>query len=163
MRIQHLFFSLLSLILGFSFFVGGGFLLFVPQVPVLNMKARELIERSNFFSASGLAMMCIGLLTLTIFGILSKRRYYFIRMGQVAIHENVIKAIVKKSLEELFPGKGVDCDVIIRKKENLEILAKIPSLLNQEEGVYEKLEETLVLALSKCGIQREFLLNVQFS
>ncbi len=152
MRIEHLLFSLIALLLSFLFVFCGLFLLLFPDA-VLNLKA------------IGITMLSLGVFLLLFFPLLVRRRYLLLKMGGVAIHERLVRHFAKESLQALFPNHTIDCDVILHKKGKVEILATIPYLSEmRREQKLEEIETHLSASLLKyCGCKDPFIFNVSFS
>lgn len=148
MRTEHLLLSLITLILGFLLIGGGLFFLLAPTMTL------------DFAKIGWISMGC-GVLFLLLFSLFMQRRYLLIEMGGLEIHEKVVRHFAKETLEELFPGVSIDCDIIIHRKGKVEILANLPSLTNERlDEVETHLSATL---LRYCGYKEAFLFNVNGS
>ncbi|NGX61569.1 MAG: hypothetical protein K940chlam9_01056 [Chlamydiae bacterium] len=150
-RKEQLFLSLVALLMGFSLLFGGIFCLLFPAFVI------------DKLALVGGICLGAGTLLLILFTFLSRRRYFLLKMGEVAIHEALITEYAKTCLDEIFPNRKGRCEVVVRRDQTVEILAKLPYL--SEEGMEKSLEEVekkLTTALQKnCGYTRPFIFNVQ--
>ncbi|MFN0064610.1 MAG: hypothetical protein ACKVOH_00050 [Chlamydiales bacterium] len=165
MRIESIVISMISLLLGGILLLLGTFFVAAPYYPLFCHKMSLLLaEPGRVVVEIGVVFLLLSLLLLTAFYGLNKRRYLLIRMGECAIHENVLSELAKRSLAEIFPAQDVFCDVIVKRKGRVEILANIPYVRkeNQKETLQQieaKLSKTMA---SQCGFYKEFLFNVSF-
>ena len=166
MRAEHLVTSILGLLFSF-FLLIGGFLLFLPPFIPTWASALQTLFLNHLTGVSyfGLTLLFLGVFFLTLFAWLNRRSYLLLKMGGVSVKDQLVAHFAKTSIEKLFPGQAVECDVIVRKKKRVEILANLPFVEEKEqEGTLRTIEKELVVVLLKqCQYDQEFTLNVSFS
>ena len=147
MRIERHLISVVALFLALLLIAGGVCLLFFPEIQL------------NYRAVGTVALGC-GALLLCFFYLTFRRRYYLVKMGGAAIHDSLLAHYAREVLQEVFPHRELDCDVIVHKK-SIEILANIPYLSDERL----KSVETLLAAtlLKYCGYKGQFIFNVSFS
>jgi hypothetical protein len=166
MRTEHLLISLVGLLLGFILLFVGVFLFFVPYFESFLQILKQLITHHLAeISYLGSAIFFLGIVLLFLLLWLNRRRYLLIKMGTVSLQDRLIAYYAKESLQNLFPGQAVDCDVIVKRKKKVEILANLPFVEEEnQENTLKEIEKELVAILHKqCQYDREFILNVSFS
>lgn len=164
MRSEHLLFSLIGLVFCALLFAIGCFFFLIPYVPTVEVIFKNLINgETPLISNVGIACMLFSVFILSCFALLSRRRYLLVRMGGVSIHQRVVREIATLSLAEIFPESFIECEALIKRKGKIEILANVGDLAENREIKLETIERTLAAAFLKCGIDKEFLLNVRFS
>lgn len=156
MRIEHIFLTLLALLLGFTLILTGGFLLLAQ----FDSTVKHFLTQIDLYSL-GMGLLGFGVLWLALFAWFSRRRTIKILMGGCQMHEKIYKEVVLQTLRPLFPNDSIDCEVVICRKGKLEIFAALPHFLEDEEKAQE-VESSLVSNLFKCGYDREFLLTLQY-
>lgn len=143
----------------------GTALFLMPYIPMFSKKIILLLDSNALFlSRIGLSFIFLGLLFAVCIYLFSKRRYLLIKMGGFSIQDSVINEIVKDSIQNLFPSQNFVCDVFVRKKSKVEILADLPYVsFEKQESILKDIESKVKNSLAKiCGFDREFLLNVSF-
>jgi len=164
MRAEHLLISLVGLLLGFFLIFCGVILFLVPFVPHLAQVAQAItLHHLNGLSYFGLTLLFLGLFFLTLLVWLNRRRYLLFKMGGVSIEDRLIAHFARETLQKLFPGQRIECDVVVKRKKRIEILANIPILGDGEEERLRDVEKVLAAILKKqCQYDREFILNVSY-
>ena len=165
MRTEHLLISLVGLCLAFLMLFGGIFLFFSPYVPLFERTLHSLFfQHLMGVSYFGLALFFLGVMFLSMLVWLNRRRYLLLKMGTVSVEDRLIAHFAKTSLQTLFPDQPIECDVIVKKKKKLEILANVPFVQEEDqERTFKEIERVLVSVLQKqCQYDRDFTLNVNF-
>lgn len=163
MRSEQLLISLLGLLLGFVLIFLGGVLFFIPSLSL-----QELSQVALHFKIPLIYLpffpVIVGTLILAACFRLNRRRYLLCKMGGFSVEDRLVAYFIEEKLQQMFPGKKVECDVLIKGKEKVEILANIPyvSEKNRQE-IFEKIEVLLSALLRKqCHFQKDFIFNVGF-
>lgn len=166
MRTEHLLSSLLGLCLCFLMLLVGIFLFLIPYLPGCAEALRILVvHHMHGISFCGLALSASGAVILVFLVWLNRRRYLLLKMGGVSVGDRLLAHYAKESLQTLFPGKLIDCDVVVRRKKKIEIMVNLPFVAEQkQERTLADIEERLsALLLKQCQYDRSFILNVSFS
>lgn len=144
----------------------GMFLFTAFYLPLFAQSLRVLVNQHMAeVSYLGLASFFLGVVFLSLLIWLNRRRYFLFAMGTVSVQDRLIAYYAKESLQSLFPGQAVECDVIVKRKKKIEILANIPLVAEEkQESTLREVEQALISMLHKyCQYEREFILNVSFS
>ncbi|MCH9610636.1 MAG: hypothetical protein S4CHLAM81_06460 [Chlamydiales bacterium] len=132
-RFELIFISLVALCLGVIMLIGG--LAFaISDFYSLPLKALAIFKASPLFFGSLLALF--GLLLLTCFYTLNKKRFLYFRTEDYSISEKVLKALAEKSLRSRFPDAS--CDLLVRKGV-IEVIAQNIDPLEEELHAMEEL------------------------
>ncbi len=168
MRASAIFLSLSGLLFSFFLLFAGIFFLLLPCFPQAWMAYRAALSDTFFVSSCGLFLIGLGALLLIALAMMHRRRYLLVKMGgsrRLLIKSDVFQKIALKCLQETFPHQKVDCDVIIKRRKEVCVIADLPFVVVEQRGaILEQIEEGLEQAFANlCGYTKEFLLNVQFS
>jgi len=166
MNINHLLFSLFSLISAIFFLLLGIFAVMVPWVPALKVSIiRFLQENSIVISLFGFAFLIVG--TAIVINIIlgTKRRYYHVKSGQnaVSVDENLIKGYLETYFHDLFPGQEIPSHLVI-KQNKIHVMADLPTIpMEEQKDILEKIEKDLgEVFTTVLGYRNEFYLNISF-
>lgn len=165
MRLSQLVISLVGLLIGFLIVGLGVFLLMAAYVESVTLIFQK-IKASGFQNLPffGSFFLLGGLLLLFALFFLNKRQYLLFEMGGVSVDSGLIADYAYQNLKNLFPDDAVKCEVFVRRKNQLEIVADIPEPHEEEkEFTLEKIEISLSSLLKKqFQYTRPFILNLSF-
>lgn len=154
MRTREALFSLCALLFSLFLTALGLLLLLGARQPRFAQAWREL-PLTAFPLVSGLFFLGAALF-LGLFFWCSRRRYLLIRMGgghELRVLEETIAQLVTADT-------ATPCDVIVRKKEKIEILVDLPYGSEEKLGELETSIESLLA--KQLGYKDAFYLNVSF-
>lgn len=167
MRGSQYFFLTIAFLLSLTLFGLGILFLLLPHAPYFHQQLITFLQdRMDLFTWIGLGVFALGCLLFSVFYAMNRPGYLLIEMGPypIFIDNEAIATLVKKELEQLYPGKRLHCEVILRKKDKVEILTDLPAIEVEDlEERLNQIEKKLTSMLSTtCGYQREFIFNVSF-
>lgn len=165
MRSDKLVVALVGLLLGMTLVFLGVFLLLTPFIPIFAHATVELIvSHLRIVSLVGLFFFCMGVFFLMLCAFLSRRRYLLLQMGGAAVEDCLIQQLAKQGLVKLFPNQPITCDVVIHKRQKVEIFANIPYVSEEKQKqTFEQIEAHLTTVLRRqCQLKKEFIFNVGF-
>lgn len=165
MRTSNLFFSAIHLfVVMFIIVVGVSFFLLAKLPNFRVVVANRILEDPGFFLKLGSAISLFGLLLLTGFTVLNRKRYLKLKMGcsQTLIDEAIIRDYLKNYWKEVFPKQEVQSDVVLHFPGKLEIIAQLPKMKEKEkETLLTRVQNELgVLLARKLGYEKEFFLTI---
>ncbi len=116
------------------------------------------------FSLFGGILALFGVLLLIAFSWMHRGTYYTVAMGQdsVDVDPAVIKGYASDYLKTLFPDRDLPLEVIVKRRQKIELHVQLPSLeMEEQEVVLEQIERELSLLFEKhLGYFKKFSFHV---
>ena len=167
MHAGRLLFSIISLVFTLLILALGVLAILIAWAPEFSNLIIQFLEEETLLLAwSGGTLIAIGIFLAVSLYMMNRRRYYHIRMGDLAakVDEAVVDKYVSTYWKELFPGQEVACEVVVRKNR-IEIIADLPHVpVDQQHDMAIRIEKDLKeLFAQVLEYRNPFLFNVSFA
>jgi len=145
--------------------MSGIFFIGLDKVPhVKHALGRFLESHPSIFSLIGMGFLSVGVLLFVVMFSLYKKVFYQVKMdvSSVVIDPALIQGYVNSCLAEVLPNISMQCEVVVRKDQAIEIITKLPATnIRDHKDILSVLEMKLgSLFKEKLGYTKEFFFTV---
>lgn len=151
MRTGNLFFSAVQFIFALLVFLVGAVLIGLQYAPLIRQRlAVFLTSPAANFSLFGALVALFGLLLLAGFYWMHRGTYYTVKMGRdsVDVDPAVIHGYASDYLKTLFPDNGLSLEVLVKRRQEIELHVQLPPL-EEQEAMLEQIEQGLSQVFEK--------------
>ncbi len=164
MRTSHLIFSAIQFLVTLTVLLAGAFFILIPYAPTMQSYLGDFfLGEAPPIQKLGIVIFGFGALCFFVLFRLNRTTYLELHMKGCRAHaeEGLVKGYVDRYLHELFPNDPVDSDVVVLKKNRLEVIANLPTL---REDLLEKIQHDLgLLFYRQFGYSKDFCLKVKLA
>ena len=167
MRTEKVLMSALHIVLLFLVLAIGIFCLFLGSIPALKSLAIDTITDSpHFFIKIGLMIIAFAFLLGFVLYLINKKQYFKVVMNSHScnISAHLIREYIEKYWRREYPKEKIKTEVILKKSQNIEIIARLPFIKKIDADVFfEKTEKEIAkLLFDKFQYQKKFILTLNF-
>ena len=162
MRTGYVLFSAIHFLFLAMFVCIGLFFLSLPTLPHLKVLALKFfsLPDATFYLAGGV-ILSVALSLFGGFWVMNKTRYFQLEMQLPSgvIEIPVVRSLVQRYWEEKFPKSKGNVDVVLHKRQKIEIFLPLPNVSDLEMFLTELEKELGVLLKQNLGYDQPFRLT----